>query len=48
VAAGVSLVDAVRFGLTMAAASCETFPAGVLDPRRAELLHAEAVGLAGA
>jgi 1-phosphofructokinase len=43
VAAGVPLVDAVRFGLAMAAASCETFPAGVLDLRRAELLHANAV-----
>jgi 1-phosphofructokinase family hexose kinase len=48
VAAGVSLVDAVRFGLAMASASCETFPAGLLDPRRAELLHADAVALAGA
>jgi 1-phosphofructokinase family hexose kinase len=46
VAAGVSLVDAVRFGLAMATASCETFPAGVLDLRRAELLHADAVGVA--
>lgn len=43
VAAGVPLVDAVRFGLAMAAASCETFPAGVLDPRRAEQLHAATV-----
>ena len=42
VAAGVPLVDAVRFGLAMAAASCETFPAGVLDLRRTELLHAAA------
>lgn len=48
VAAGVSLVDAARLGLAMAAASCETFPAGVLDPRRVELLHADAVRLAGA
>jgi tagatose 6-phosphate kinase len=41
IAAGDDLLDAVTFGIAMAAASCETFPAGLLDRARAlELLDA--------
>jgi 1-phosphofructokinase family hexose kinase len=41
VAAGHDLLDAVKFGIGVAAASCETFPAGLLDRARAlELLTA--------
>jgi 1-phosphofructokinase family hexose kinase len=38
-AGGFALPEAVRRGVAMAAASCETIPAGVLDAARAEQIH---------